>query len=246
MNAVHPVSVTPRTPVSEVGFKRPVQRALSAVGVERVQDFVKLTREDLRCRNIGEITLTQIERLMDAAGLQFSSTPIRQEARVIGPGVLDSDLVDDLRIWIGAPAVAALKRSGATTVADLRLIANSGKLPAIEGIGSAVRERLQALLKAKPVRVPFMPPSADPPFVAPPPAEPAAQPAECSAQEIKLTPREQDALRWTLAGKTAWEVGGILGISERTAVLHLNNAMHKLACTNKFQAAVHAQARGLI
>jgi hypothetical protein len=39
-----------------------------------------------------------------------------------------------------------------------------------------------------------------------------------------LTPRELESLRWTMEGKTAWEVGGILGISERTAVLHVNNA----------------------
>ena len=36
-----------------------------------------------------------------------------------------------------------------------------------------------------------------------------------------------------MEGKTAWEVGAILGISERTAVLHVNNAMHKLGCTSK-------------
>jgi len=47
-------------------------------------------------------------------------------------------------------------------------------------------------------------------------------------------------------GKTAWEVGAILGISERTAVLHVNNAMHKLACVNKHQAVLKALRLGLI
>ena len=41
-------------------------------------------------------------------------------------------------------------------------------------------------------------------------------------------------------GKTAWEVGAILGISERTAVSHLNNAMRKLGCVNKHQAVLKA------
>jgi DNA-binding CsgD family transcriptional regulator len=61
-----------------------------------------------------------------------------------------------------------------------------------------------------------------------------------------LTPRELEALRWTMEGKTAWEVGAILGISERTAVLHLHNAMHKLGCANKHQAVLKALRLGLI
>jgi DNA-binding CsgD family transcriptional regulator len=61
-----------------------------------------------------------------------------------------------------------------------------------------------------------------------------------------LTPREVESLRWTMDGKTAWEVGNILGISERTAVLHVNNAMHKLGCINKHQAVLKALRLGLI
>ena len=59
-----------------------------------------------------------------------------------------------------------------------------------------------------------------------------------------LTPRELEALRWTMEGKTAWEVGAMLGISERTAVLHVNNAMHKLGCVNKHQAVLKALRLG--
>jgi len=61
-----------------------------------------------------------------------------------------------------------------------------------------------------------------------------------------LTPRELEVLRWTMEGKTAWEVGMILGISERTAVMHLSNATHKLGCTTKHQAVVKALRLGLI
>ncbi len=61
-----------------------------------------------------------------------------------------------------------------------------------------------------------------------------------------LTPRELEALRWTMEGKTAWEVGSILGISERTAVLHVNNAMHKLGCVNKHQAVLKALRLGML
>lgn len=61
-----------------------------------------------------------------------------------------------------------------------------------------------------------------------------------------LTPREMESLYWTMEGKTAWELGNILGISERTAVLHINNATHKLDCINKHQAVLKALRLGLI
>jgi DNA-binding CsgD family transcriptional regulator len=61
-----------------------------------------------------------------------------------------------------------------------------------------------------------------------------------------LTPRELETLRWTMEGKTAWEVANVLGISERTAVLHANNAVHKLGCVNKHQAVLKALKLGLI
>lgn len=61
-----------------------------------------------------------------------------------------------------------------------------------------------------------------------------------------LTPRELEVLRWTMDGKTAWEVGAVLGISERTAVLHVTNAMHKLGCVSKHQAVLKALRLGLI
>jgi DNA-binding CsgD family transcriptional regulator len=62
----------------------------------------------------------------------------------------------------------------------------------------------------------------------------------------KLSPRELDSLKWTMDGKTAWEVGSIMGISERTAVLHINTAMHKLGCQNKHQAVLKAMRLGIL
>ena len=71
-------------------------------------------------------------------------------------------------------------------------------------------------------------------------------PGAASPDAPSLTPRELEAMRWTMDGKTAWEVGSILGITERTAVLHLNNAMRKLGCVNKHQAVLKALRLGLI
>ena len=71
-------------------------------------------------------------------------------------------------------------------------------------------------------------------------------PPEQQLDAPKLTPRELECLRWTMEGKTAWEVGTILSITERTAVLHINNAMHKLGSHNKHQAVLKALRLGLI
>jgi len=62
----------------------------------------------------------------------------------------------------------------------------------------------------------------------------------------RLTPRELECLRWTMEGKTAWELGRILGIAEQTAVRHLFNASKKLDCVNKHQAVLKALRLKLI
>lgn len=67
-----------------------------------------------------------------------------------------------------------------------------------------------------------------------------------AAQAYSLSPRELESLRWTMEGKTAWEVGHILGISEQTAARHLCNAARKLDCTSKHHAVVKALKLGLI
>lgn len=71
-------------------------------------------------------------------------------------------------------------------------------------------------------------------------------PPEQQPDRPGLTPRELEALRWTMDGKTAWEVGAVLGITERTVVFHINNAMRKLQAVNKQQAVLKALRLGLI
>jgi DNA-binding CsgD family transcriptional regulator len=71
-------------------------------------------------------------------------------------------------------------------------------------------------------------------------------PGALDPTQPSLTPRELEALRWTMEGKTAWEVGNVLGITERTAALHINNATHKMGCVNKHQAVLKALRMGLL
>jgi DNA-binding CsgD family transcriptional regulator len=61
----------------------------------------------------------------------------------------------------------------------------------------------------------------------------------------RLTRRELETLRWTLEGKTAWEIGRILSIAEDTVARHAHNATQKLDCANKHHA-VRALRLGLI
>lgn len=65
-------------------------------------------------------------------------------------------------------------------------------------------------------------------------------------QNATLTAREQECLKWAADGKTAWEIGQILSIAERTAVFHVNNVIQKLGAANKTQAIVRAVALKLV
>lgn len=59
----------------------------------------------------------------------------------------------------------------------------------------------------------------------------------------RLSEREREILQWTSAGKTAWEVSRILGISESTVHTHLRNAKQKLNTGNIVQAIMEAVRR---
>ena len=55
-----------------------------------------------------------------------------------------------------------------------------------------------------------------------------------------LTAREREVLKWSAAGKTADEIGTILGISERTVTFHVAGSLAKLDVVNKTQAVAKA------
>lgn len=70
--------------------------------------------------------------------------------------------------------------------------------------------------------------------------------AEVARQVPKLTGRPLEALKWTMEGKSAWEVGQILSISESTVVKHLIAARSALDVGSTQQAVVQALRMGLI
>jgi DNA-binding CsgD family transcriptional regulator len=61
-----------------------------------------------------------------------------------------------------------------------------------------------------------------------------------------LTRRERECLTWASRGKTAEEIGDILGISKHTAVAHLNSSMAKLKVSSRAHAVAQALRLGII
>jgi DNA-binding CsgD family transcriptional regulator len=61
-----------------------------------------------------------------------------------------------------------------------------------------------------------------------------------------LTARERECLAWSAEGKTAWETGVILGISDQTVISHLRNAQRKMRAANRVQAVAMAIRAGLL
>lgn len=61
----------------------------------------------------------------------------------------------------------------------------------------------------------------------------------------ELTSREVTILNWMKNGKTNWEIGKILGVSERTIRFHIESIFAKLKVTSRSQAVATAMEHGL-
>jgi LuxR family transcriptional regulator, quorum-sensing system regulator BjaR1 len=66
------------------------------------------------------------------------------------------------------------------------------------------------------------------------------------APSVTLSNRQRECLQWVRAGKSNWEIGEILGLSEHTIAEHIGAARRKLGVRTKTQAVIEAIARGLI
>lgn len=73
-------------------------------------------------------------------------------------------------------------------------------------------------------------------LLSPPPARP----------EPMLTEREQEVVHWVAAGKSNWDIGAILKISERTVRFHLESASRKLNAVNRASLVSQALRLGEI
>jgi len=64
--------------------------------------------------------------------------------------------------------------------------------------------------------------------------------------KTSISPRETDCLHWAARGKTNWEIGEVLKISENTVRYHLKNAFEKLASNTRSSAVSRALSVGII
>lgn len=67
-----------------------------------------------------------------------------------------------------------------------------------------------------------------------------------SKRSKQLSPRQAEILRWIAAGKTNWEIGQILSISERTVEHQALAAAHRLNAVTRAQAVAEAIRARLI
>jgi LuxR family transcriptional activator of conjugal transfer of Ti plasmids len=57
---------------------------------------------------------------------------------------------------------------------------------------------------------------------------------------MELSRREKECLKWASLGKSSWDIGVILEISENTVNFHLKNAMKKLQTNSRLVAVLRA------
>lgn len=62
----------------------------------------------------------------------------------------------------------------------------------------------------------------------------------------QLSAREAECLQWSASGKSSWEIGNILHISENTVNYHMKNAMRKLGTSSRVLAVLKAHKLRLI
>lgn len=67
-----------------------------------------------------------------------------------------------------------------------------------------------------------------------------------AAAVAKVTPREREVILWCSAGKTNWEIGQILGISEKTVQHEIASASRKLNSVNRAQLIAESIRLGII
>lgn len=73
-----------------------------------------------------------------------------------------------------------------------------------------------------------------------------ANPPKDQEKEIRLTKREMECLKWSMAGKSSWEISKILSCSEAVINFHMNNLRRKFSVGTRQQAVIKAIRLGLI
>ncbi len=73
-----------------------------------------------------------------------------------------------------------------------------------------------------------------------------ASPPKSQEKEVHLTKCEMECLKWSMAGKSSWEIARILNRSEAVVNFHINNFRCKLSANTRHHAVIKALRLGLI
>lgn len=63
---------------------------------------------------------------------------------------------------------------------------------------------------------------------------------------VVLTPREKECVEWVAEGKTNWEIGIIMQLSQKTVEKHLSNCQKKFNVFNRTMVVVEALRHGIL
>jgi DNA-binding CsgD family transcriptional regulator len=61
-----------------------------------------------------------------------------------------------------------------------------------------------------------------------------------------LTEKQIEVLKWASKNKSYWEVGTIMGISERTVKFHFKNIFRKLGVSSRGEAILKGKIKGIV
>jgi DNA-binding CsgD family transcriptional regulator len=63
---------------------------------------------------------------------------------------------------------------------------------------------------------------------------------------VELTIREVEVLKWIATGKSDWQIGQILNISDKTVNFHVENMKRKCGVSTRMQVVILAVKHGKI
>lgn len=67
-----------------------------------------------------------------------------------------------------------------------------------------------------------------------------------TSADLKLSPRENEIIKWIMEGKSTWEISAITNIGERTVKFHIDKILKKYGAVNRAHAVAIALTRGSI
>jgi DNA-binding CsgD family transcriptional regulator len=117
-------------------------------------------------------------------------------------------------------------------------------------IGPHLHESYRRVLELHPELTPSLEIVPPQPLIQPEPSPAVGAPAPPertpSGAAVELSAREREVLCWAQQGKTYWEIGCILGISQRTVKFHIQRIKAKLDVVSTAHAIAKAMRTGII